>query len=125
MENKYIIIQLLYQMAYADGQFSEPEKQYITAIMEKEGITIESLQEEIVEVPTEESERMKILYYLLFMIRVDGTITEQERAFTLKFGVLLGFRETMVVDMIQVMEQYLHEPLPQDELVKVIQKYLN
>lgn len=125
MENKYIIIQLLYQMAYADGHFSDTEKQYITAIMEKEGITIESLEEEKIEVPAQERDRMTILYYLLFMIRVDGKITDQERVFTRKFGVLLGFREVMVVEMIAVMERYLNDRLPQDELVKVIQKYMN
>lgn len=125
MENHNLLIQLLYQMAYADGTFQEEEKAFISEVMERHQISPDDLMSEKVEIPQDERSRMSILYYLLFLIKIDGKIEESERNFAHKFGLLLGFREEMITAMLTLMEKHLDTKLPQDDLVKIIRQYLN
>lgn len=75
--------------------------------------------------PPDEQERMEILYYLLFAMRIDNEINTSEEAFVYKVGLKLGFNDQMVAELIGVMKQHLHTRLPKDALVKVIRKHLN
>lgn len=124
MEYSSLLIDLLYQMAYADGKFNAEEKQFVSQIIEESGFTADSLIEER-KIPKEEKDRMTILYYLLFLIKIDNKVEEQEKNFARKFGTLLGFRIEMVNKMLEVMENHLEARLPDDELVKIIRQYMN
>lgn len=125
MDYNQILIELLYQMAVADQKFSTAEKQFISQVMEENGIDFENYNPANTEIPKEEKDRMTILYYLLFLIKIDDHVDERERKFTVKFGLTLGFREEMVNRMLDSMEQYLGNQLPDDELIKIIRQYLN
>jgi len=123
--NNQLLIQFLYRIAYTDGRFDEAEKAFIAEIMEIHNVTVDELLEGDLEIPSEERDRMTILYYVLFLIRIDGDIDERERSVAHKVGLSLGFRGEMISDMLMVMEKYLHERLPEDELVKIIRQYMN
>ncbi len=125
MEYTNILINLLYQMAYADGHFSEEEKQFISQVIEENVDQADSLLDNDVEIPKDEKARMTILYYLLFLIKIDGVVEPSERKIALKFGVALGFRTDMVNAMLDVMEKHIDNKLPDDKLVSVIRQYLN
>lgn len=125
MEYSNLLIQLLYQMAYIDGHFDEAEKSFISQVIEDHAADGESLIEGKMEIPREEKDRMTILYYLLFLIKIDGRIDEGERKFAHKFGMLLGFRVDMIEGMLNVMEDHLDEKLPDDKLISIVRQYLN
>lgn len=125
MEYSNLLINLLYQMAFADGHFSENEKQFISKVIEEQVSDADTLLDNDVKIPSEEKDRMTILYYLLFLLKIDGVIKEQEKKIVLKFGGLLGFRGEMIESMIHIMEKHLDEKLPDDKLVSIIRQYLN
>lgn len=125
MEYSNLLINLLYQMAYADGKFNPEEKAFITQVMEEQGFDTDDFLNKHVEIPREERDRMTVLYYLLFLIKIDGVVKESERKFAQKFGLLLGFRTEMVVRMLDAMEKHLDAKLPDEELILIIRQYLN
>lgn len=125
MEYGSLLINLLYQMAYVDGVFHDNEKMFITEVMESNNIQVEDMMKARVRIPSDERDRMTILYYLLFLIRADKEVTEQEYNFAHKFGLQLGFRSEMITRMLDTMKQHMDEKLQDDELIKIIRQYLN
>ncbi len=126
------IFSLIYQMNIADSNFNKMESRYLINV----GNTLGLSQEEMEQVldkpnayalipPANEQERMEILYYMLFSMRIDGNISRIEEAHVYKAGLKLGFNEAMVSDMINLFKQYLKTRLPKDALIKIIRKYLN
>ena len=112
-------------MAYADGEFSEEEKQFISQVIEENVSDADTLLEGKADIPKEEKDRMTILYYLLFLLKIDGVVAPEERKIAQKFGVALGFRIEMIESMLDVMEKHLENKLPDDELISIVRQYLN
>ena len=77
------------------------------------------------ESPPDEQERMTILYYLLFMMCVDGKIEPQEEKLIHEAGFRLGFNELLTADLIKVMKKYLTKDIPPEAMLEQIRKYLN
>ena len=129
---KEAIIKLLYQMAYADNNLESVEESMIIEIGVKIGMDLydlERLKGDAQSVnfnpPSGERDRMSILYYLLFLMRANGEITQSEEQFCQKVGFRLGFHPDLISDLIQVMKKYLHDNVPPDEMLEKIRKYLN
>ena len=76
-------------------------------------------------VPLNERERMTILYYLLFMMRVDGRIEKGEEKLIYTASFRLGFNEKLTEDLIGVMKTYLNKEIPPDLMLTLVKKYLN
>lgn len=68
---------------------------------------------------------MTILYYLIFMMDMDGIITPEEETLIREFGHLLGFRIDLVTDLIHVIKNHPAGGNPTDELMDTIRTYLN
>ena len=68
---------------------------------------------------------MTILYYLLFLMEVDGEISRQEEQLVEHFGMLLGFRIELTRELISVVKSYSNRALPPEEMLKHIRKFLN
>ncbi|MEM6964420.1 MAG: TerB family tellurite resistance protein [Bacteroidota bacterium] len=130
--HKKSIIALLYKMVKADGGIAPIEKQYLFDIAKNIGLDTASVKEVVrnpdayqLETPTDEQDRMTIMYYLLFMMRVDGKILPAEEKLVYEAGFRLGFNELLVRDLIKVMKQYLDAEIPPEEMLKHVRKYLN
>ena len=126
------ILAMLVQMAEADNDLDLAEQEFILEVAYQVGLTGDEVEEIFTEPskfvlkpPKNEEDRMSILYYLLFMMRIDGKILPKEEEMCYKAGLRLGFNHDMVSDLIQVMKNYLFEELPEDALLDVVRKYLN
>ena len=126
------IIALMIKMAKADYNIDPIEKRFIYDVADRLNLTqedvidvINNLEDHILKPPADEGERMKILYYLLFMMRIDGEIPVEEEQLCYKASLRLGFNEQLTAEMIDLMKKYLKEELPPEAMVKVIRKYLN
>jgi len=75
--------------------------------------------------PSDEAQRMQILYFLLFQMKIDHKVTDKEVAIIQKFGFILGFREQLVEDLIGVIKQHTNTLVPPDALIDVIRNYQN
>jgi len=131
-EQRKSIIALLYQMASTDKNISPIEKRYLNDIATNIGLDGFSVDEVLANpkkyqlaAPTDEGGRMTILYYLLFMMRVDGQIKEREEKLIHEAGFRLGFNELLTADLIGVMKTYLKDDIPPEAMLEHIRKYMN
>lgn len=126
------ILAMMVQMAEADNDLDLAEQEFILEVAYQINLNGEEVEEIfttpekfVLKPPKNEEDRMTILYYILFMMRLDGKILPKEEEMAYKAGLRLGFNHDMVTDMIQVMKNYLLEELPEDALLNIIRKYLN
>ena len=135
-ENEYdrnkATIAMLIEMVTIDNKIDPVEKKFLGDIALQFGLRDEDISSIIehpekfaLKPPTAEEDRMRILYYLLFMMRVDGEIPPEEEKLCYKAGLRLGFNEQLTGDLIQLMKTYLNEEIPPEAMVNVIKKYLN
>lgn len=132
IEQRKSIIALLFKLAKSDNSVSNVEKLYLRDIANSLGVDSFSIDEILqdpeaypLKVPLDERERMTILYYLLFMMRVDGRIEKGEEKLVHEAGFRLGFNEKLTEDLIGVMKTYLNKEVPPDVMLTQIKKYLN
>ncbi len=126
------VINMLLKLMSVDGHHDSKEYIYILKIAYEMGMTSEDIasltpEDPIAEnkIPRDERERMVILYYLLFMMKIDSIITPEEEKLVKELGYHLGFRIEMVSDLIQVIKSYDHDTSPSHELIEKIRSYLN
>jgi len=132
IEQRKSIIALLFKLAKSDNLVSNIEKLYLRDIASSIGVDSFSIDEILenpeaypLKSPLDERERMTILYYLLFMMRVDGRIEKGEEKLIYEASFRLGFNEKLTEDLIGVMKTYLNKEIPPDVMLTQIKKYLN
>ncbi len=129
---KKYIISLIVQEAQADHDFSIREKKYLAyagrtlGLSESEvaAIRLDPAGYEI-EPPHDEQLRMNVLYYLLFMMRADSSISKDEADMCHKIGFRLGFRMDMIAELIGVMRDCLDKEIPPNAMIERVRAYKN
>ena len=126
------ILSLLLTMVKADDEIAQREMQYIQHIAEQMNISPEELSQlhkdskwADITAPESEGERMRILYLLLFTMRADGVIAEEEIAFTKTMGLRLGIRPALCDDLISIVTKYRSGEIPETAMLDQVKKYLN
>ena len=131
-EAKRAIIALLFKLRDADRRRVPQEFGYILHVAEQLGLS----EEEVYEIedhrndyplrpPSEERDRIMILYYFLFFMKADGHIDEEEEKLIKSFGFRLGFRPALTDDLVTVLKNHLHQEVPPEKLLDRIKAYLN
>lgn len=130
--NSEELIQLLVRFSRSDDNFSDAEFVYVLHVAERLGIDRNKLEDLIripagksVSVPSSEHERMRIFYYLLFLMKIDKHINPQEIELVHHFGFKLGFSRAMINDFIDLISEYTEERVPASEMLDIIRKYQN
>ncbi len=130
--NRKSILALLIKLSHADQRTEANEIAYITRVAWQLGLDKSDIKEvsnnlDAYEVtpPTEEKERMTILYYLLFFMNTDGDITDEEEKLVKEFGFRLGFRTNLTRDLIRVIKEHANTKVPPGKMLEAIKKYLN
>ena len=77
------------------------------------------------DVPASERDRMNILYHMLFLMKIDTIVTEEEIEMVHHYGFKLGFPKPMLDEFISVVEQHKFKPIPTDLMLDIIRKYQN
>ena len=77
------------------------------------------------EFPRDEQARMNLLYHLLFLMKIDGTVGPKEKKLCHELGLRLGFQYHMVNELIEVMAQFEGKIIPEHTLLNIIRKYMN
>jgi len=132
IDRKKAVIAMLIKLANVDKDAVDIERRFIMDVAEQIGLPVADLTEiaknpdqyELTP-PESEQDRMNILYYLLFTMRVDGVIKEEEERLCYKAGLRLGFNEHLTADLIRIMKTYLHKNIPTEVMLDAIRKYLN
>ena len=127
-ENSVSIVSL---MSKVDGKIHENEFVYLIKLGLSLGLTDDKVREiiyadeEFVFVPKSEEDRVTILYYLIFLIKVDGVIDKEEVNLMHHFGLKLGFSPLLISNIIDVIKSETLEEMGHDSLLNEVKKYLN
>lgn len=126
------IVALLLKLAKKDGKFDEREFSFILQVCSSLGISAEEMREIQLRLdnyqfnaPKNEGERMTVLYYLLFCMKSDHVVAEEEVKLVQKMGFKLGFREQLTDDLIRTVRKHSDRKLPPELLLQDLQKYMN
>lgn len=130
--NKQDLIHILITLSKVDNFFDEFEFTYILKLATQLGIHDEKIKDLIQKplpdhlvFPKSERERMEVLYYLLFLMKVDQVISEEEKEMIQHYGFKLGFNRPMIDEFISIMERNKFKKVSTEEMLSVIKKYLN
>ena len=132
MAMKQYIISLLVRQAQADGHFTNIEKKYLAYVSQALKLTdadvamIRSNPDAFdITPPPDESMRMTVLYYLLFMMKADNRVEREEEVLCYEVGFRLGFREEMIAELIALMKQFLRDDIPSEGMLDRVKPFLN
>jgi uncharacterized tellurite resistance protein B-like protein len=131
-EKNEVLIKILVNLSKVDHQVNELEYSYLIYICDRMGIDHEIIKNYMQQdfalneiLPSEEKERVKILYHLLFTVNADGVIMEEEEIMVYQLAFKLGFHEEMTRDFIALMRTYKLEDLPDSSMINILKKYNN
>lgn len=126
------VIALLLKMARHDGHFDEKEFVFILQVGNALNVSPDEMRDIQMNLdsfsfqpPKDESERMTILYYLLFCMKSDGKIRKKEIDMITRIGFKLGFRQDLTNDLIIAVKNHGKNKLPPDLLLENIKIYMN
>jgi len=132
MERNKAILSLVFKLIKSDNKLEKIESQYLISLARELNISENEFNLVIANPddyklipPPPEQERMEILYYLLFAMRIDKDINKSEENFIYNTGIKLGFAETMIKDMLNIFKKHLTTRLPKDALLDILKKYMN
>ncbi len=132
LNSRKALLAILVQIQNIDSDRSSRETSYIEYVAKELGL-IPSQIEEIVEnpeafpmiPPAKESQRMTLLYYMLFFMNVDGRVTKEEEQIVKKWGFQLGFRPELTSELVDLIKQHINQKLPPEKMLDKIRTYLN
>ena len=132
LDQKQTHILTLLMLAEADDRDHVNEIRFINNVAGRIGLSKLDVQEIdkhperlTFSLPESEEDRMTVLYDLLFLMKIDGDVAEEEKELVRELGVRLGFRISMVEEFIQTMAKYVGQPVPANALLDIIRKYMN
>ena len=123
---------LLIALTNADKHKTINEQKFIEDIATQLGISqdeLNTLQQSFkyfkIEIPTSEADRMSILYQLLFLMRIDANIAENEKEVIRNIAIRFGIHPDLTEDLINIMITHLQKNIPIEEMLSNIKKYMN
>ena len=131
-ERNESLIRILVHLIRVDNNIVEQELAYLFYVADNMQIDrrkiLSFLQEDYTineMLPTEEEDRMNILYHLLFTMNADANISEKEENTIYYLAFKLGFQEEMTRDFVDLMKRHDLASLPTNSMVNIIKKYSN
>jgi len=126
------LLSALIQLSKADNYFDEFEFTYLLKVGRHIGLEDEVVETMIKQskklpltIPKNEEERMTILYYMLFLMKINNIINDEEKELVHHYGFKLGFSANMIDDFIRLMENSGQRKVKTTDMIKVIRKYQN
>lgn len=125
------VLSIMITMSKVDGVIHDNEMLYILQLGFSMGLSEEKIRRisktdnPSLFIPSSEEDRMTIFYYMVFLIKVDGKVTEEEKDLMYHFGLKLGFNHLMISNIISVVIANLGRKLPPNAIINEVKKYLN
>ena len=126
------LISLLVQLSKSDNQFDDFELSYILQVGQAVGLDQVQIEDAIRSsthkeptFPKSEQERMNVLYYMLFLMKIDKEVSQKETELVHHYGFKLGFSKAMLDDFIHIISSHTDKRVPADRMLEIIRKYQN
>ena len=125
-------LRILMDLTEIDGKFHLNESLFIKNVAQKLGLTEEETNfvkenpgEINYHIPGDERERMMILYHLLFLMKMDSRVSEEEILLCRKVGLKFGFNPVLVTELIELIKENVGKAIPDGEMLERVKKYMN
>lgn len=125
------IIRILRSVSIADGALTHSELDLIRKVGDYYGLSSDEVDDELItdepliSLPRDENDRIKILYYMLYLIKADHVVDQEEVKLIHHFGLKLGFREKMLDKLVDISKANIGKGLPLEKMLDTIRQYLN
>ncbi|MFO7658832.1 MAG: hypothetical protein R6W78_17365 [Bacteroidales bacterium] len=123
---------MIIKLSDADHRIDQNEARFIGDLADKLGITKDEItnihdhpEDLQFTLPDNMLERMQQFYHLLFLMRIDGQITTEEREICRNLGFRLCLNPLLMDDLINLMVDNLSRRIPEGEMLNAVKKYLN
>lgn len=131
-EEKLSALKLLLHLAAADNKQNVNEMLFLRDIAERMGISVSELagldetdRYSKLELPAAEGERVTIFYHLLYMMKMDHEVSEEEMSLCRQTGFRLGIRDEMATELVHLVARNADTRIPDDILLETVIKYMN
>ena len=130
--NKKSMLALFVSMSKSDNDIDNDEEIFIEEMREKLGVSEDELKyiwengaDYPLNPPKSEKHRMTIMYQLLYLMVIDGIVTDEEKKFLYEVGLKLAIKPALTNDLVNTMKEHIGKELPDGLLNSIIAKYLN
>ena len=104
-------IRNLVALSYADGKFSDEERQYVANVANEAGLTAEEMKQIIDDpesirfiMPANDIEKIEHLYDLILLMMIDGDLNENEIIFCRAMAIKMKIPYQVVDEMVAKIE---------------------
>jgi len=126
------LLSALIHLSKVDNYFDQFEFTYILKVGRHMGMDDQKVERMIknstqvkLTIPESEEDRMGIMYYMLFLMKIDTIIHEDEKELIHHYGFKLGFSREMVDDFINLMEKNKFNDVETKDMLNILRKYQN
>jgi len=130
--NKEELLSILIKLSRVDDFFDQFELGYLLKVGQHLGVKNDRVEQMIkhpedmkIHIPSSEEKRMQVLYYLLFLMKIDTVISQEEIDSIHHYGFMLGFSKPMIDEFIDVMDKHRFKKIPTELMLNIITKYQN
>lgn len=122
----------LYKIAISDGKITENEYRLLFDIAElielSQDDVLDIINQDIdfnIESPKDISERVQHLFQMLFMMKIDGDINQKEIQSIQDIALYLGLNLKMTDELIELINKYVKNIVPQEEMIRIVKLHMN
>jgi len=125
------IVSIVTLLSRVDGEVHTNELLYILKLGLSLGLSEDKIKEivnsgeKFIYIPETESDRVTLLYYLIYLIKVDGIIDTEEVNMLHHFGLKLGFSPLLISNVIDVIKSQSNVEVTPNDILNEVKKYLN
>lgn len=132
LEKKRALVALMIKLTQKDGKVDPRETRFLEDMTHHMGLSLEELKmvsanpsQFPLKPPKKEQDRMEMLYHLLFLMKIDGDVDDEEARLVEFIGLRLGFRPEMTRELTQIMRENIAKQVPPEHMLETIKKYMN
>lgn len=122
----------LVALAYADGKFSDEEKQYVANVATEVGMTADEMKLIIndpegirFEMPSNDIEKLEQLYDLILLMMIDGELNENEMIFCRAMAIKMKIPYQIVDELVAKVINFITDNFYIEDVIGELKKTMN
>lgn len=122
----------LVALAYADGKFSDEEKQYVANVATEVGMTADEMKLIIndpegirFEMPSNDIEKLEQIYDLILLMMIDGELNENEMIFCRAMAIKMKIPYQIVDELVAKVINFITDNFYIEDVIGELEKTMN
>ena len=122
----------LVALAYADGKFSDEEKQYVANVATEAGMTADEMKQIIKDaecirfvMPWNDIEKIEQIYDLILLMMIDGELNENEMIFCRAMAIKMKIPYQIVDELVAKVINFITDNFYIEDVIGELEKTMN